>query len=182
VRSFVQRVTNLPRRVLVIGAVVIFALISLVYRIVAGPAGSDGGKHAQTTDHATVTATLAHATATPTARRRATTTRPAPRATDWPNLNHQGDGPLNCAVRYRPNANGTAGWTVFASKPGVVVIHAKARDGHSYDKTWASNAHNGQATVVTTMDVPASLGDLTALGATLAADDGTFECLVGPAA
>jgi hypothetical protein len=181
----VERLSSLPRKTVIIVLVAAFAVVSLAVRLVAGSShGHDDARPAASASGTPTTHAATKPAVTTTAAVAATVTRtPSAQPTDLAHLDHQGDGPLNCALRYRPGANGTVGWSVLAGHPGVVEISAKASNGHSYAKTWASNAREGQVAFVTSMDVPVPLTQLTELGAILASDSGaTYECLVGPAA
>lgn len=110
--------------------------------------------------------------------------KPSAQPTDLPRLDHQGDGPLNCAIRYATEESGHAGWTTFASHPGVLDMRATTLDGHIYTKEWAVTTSQGRTVTVTTMSVPVPLTKLRAVSGTLTDVDTaqSYTCLVGPEA
>ncbi|WP_430378401.1 hypothetical protein [Streptomyces sp. B1-3] len=120
-----------------------------------------------------------------TATRAAAKPKPTPTAqpSDLPRLDHEGDGPLNCVIRYRAS-HGTAGWAVFASRAGTVELTATTTTGKSYEKTWWAETSHGRTVYVTSMDVPVPLTTLKAIEGTLVDADTskTYRCLVGPEA
>ncbi|SEC87835.1 hypothetical protein SAMN05216489_01861 [Streptomyces sp. 3213] len=169
---------RLNRKTATIAGVVAFCVGSVIYSQVATPdGGSDGtlrtARHE--TPHASPSVTVTRAAAKPT---------PSPQPSDLPRLDHQGDGPSNCVLRYRAGDHGTAGWAVFASRAGTVELTATTTTGKAYDKSWYADTSGGKTVYVTGMNVPVPLTALKAIEGTLVDADTaqTYRCLVGPEA
>lgn len=164
-----------------IGLVAAFGLASLIYRVVAGPTTNHAAADTAAHPHSSPTSPKVTPTTTRAARG---TAKPSAQPTDLPRLDHQGDGPLNCALRYATEDGGDAGWTAFASHPGVLEMRATTLNGRTYAKSWAVTTSHGKVVTVTTMSVPVPLTELRAVTGTLTDADtaASYACLVGPEA
>lgn len=169
---------NLNRKKATIACVVAFCVASVIYKATSSP-GSDDGTPSATrheTRHASPSATATHAAAKP----RAT---PTAQPSDLPRLDHEGDGPSNCVIRYRADG-GKAGWAVFASRAGTVELTATTTAGKTYAKSWYADTSHNRTVYVTGMDVAVPLTALKSIEGTLVDADTakTYRCLVGPEA
>ncbi|MGV9243611.1 hypothetical protein [Streptomyces sp. NPDC003710] len=169
---------NLNRKKATIACVVAFCVASVVYTA-ASSQGSDDGKPSAArheTRPASPSTTATHAAAKP---------KPTPTAqpSDLPRLDHQGDRPSNCVIRYRANG-GKTGWAVFASRAGTVELTATTARGKTYEKNEYADTSGGKTVYVTGMDVPVPLTTLKSIEGTLVDADTaqTYRCLVGPEA
>lgn len=167
---------KLNRKKATIAGVVAFCVASVVYKATSSQSSDDGkpsaARHETRLASPSATATQAAAKPKPT-----TTAQPS----DLPRLDHQGDGLTNCVIRYRANHD-TAGWAVFASRPGTVELTATTAAGKTFDKSWYADTSGGKTVYVTGMDVPVPLTQLKTIEGTLVdADSGhEYRCLVGP--
>ncbi|GGX94782.1 hypothetical protein [Streptomyces anandii] len=165
---------NLNRRKATIACVVAFCVASVIYKATSSHPGDDGTPSAAQHEPR-------HASPSPSATRAAA--KPTAQPSDLPHLDHQGDGPSNCVIRYRA-AGGKAGWAVFASRPGTVELTATTTAGKTYAKSWYADTSHNRTVYVTGMDVAVPLTALKSIEGTLVDADTakTYRCLVGPEA